>query len=175
MEESKAAKQQAALGLLHQLGALVASLFNASEVLSDAVKAQAPTMMGDLFSADTVSRGVPASHVVEAAVSAALEVKADLSDRVALSAWCVPRSVLCPCMLPLQVCIHALMPRGVWCASLCCVHAVGTATDWQSRVLHAPDSKVLTALRFLEVHGQPAHITTAGSCGPVARSLHAAC
>ena len=104
MEDAKAAKQQAALRLLHQLGALVASLFKASEVPSDAAKAQVPTMMDDLFSADTVSGEVQASHVVEAAVSAALEVKADLSNPVALSAWCVSRSVLCPCILTLQVC-----------------------------------------------------------------------
>ena len=98
MEDAKAAEQHAALGLLHQLGALVASLFRASEVLSDAAEAQVPTRIGNLFSVDTMSREVPASRVVEAAVSAAFEVKADLSDSVALSAWCVFWSVKLPFM-----------------------------------------------------------------------------
>lgn len=87
MEDAKAAKQQAALGLLHQLGALVGSLFKSSEVLPDGPKVQEPTAMGDLLSLAFVLRAVPASCVVEGAVMAALEVKAALSNPIALSAW----------------------------------------------------------------------------------------
>ncbi len=87
MEDAKAAKQQAALGLLHQLGALVGSLLKSSEVLPDGPKVQEPTAMGDLLSLAFVLRAVPASCVVEGAVMAALEVKAALSNPIALSAW----------------------------------------------------------------------------------------